>query len=55
MPYIGPNSLRKNRINNIRKVCTTSIAYQDIRQPPIGRKREKVFKRNVVLTPQHKY
>jgi hypothetical protein len=49
--YIGPNSLRRNRTNNNRKVCAISMVYPDTRQPLISRKREKDSKRNIALTP----
>jgi hypothetical protein len=47
--YIGPNSPRRNGMNNTRKVCAMSADYQGTRQFLIGRRRERDSRRNVAL------
>jgi hypothetical protein len=54
MPYIGNYSYPKKErgTNSARKDYAISISYQDIRQPLIGRRKEKGFRKNVVSALQ---
>jgi hypothetical protein len=50
MPYIkSPSSLRKNRTNDARRDYIINITCQDTRQLLINRRKEKDFRRNVIL------
>jgi hypothetical protein len=55
MLCIDPNSLKKNRINGVRKDYNISINCRDIKHPLINRKRERGFRKNIISVLQHVY